>query len=353
MGINKKRTARRIVITSMAIFALIWVSKPDEGEAGDELKARYGTMQVTTGDLAGSRVGKLYQTYLGMETNIIPDTLVTNFDNQLLKLWQWKEKESGLKDVAKETMWKLIDEYSQSRTPTTLTTYRADIDQIAKRMYRVLDWQKMCQGRMMKSQRCLLLKEIVGTVGGRELLAYALTEIMPSFDGRLNVLIFDLMLQNACREYVESLPAIYDSYTSFSLYQPTQYAVFDTPGDIRGASIVNRYLPPLERIPGSVSMLRGDNLHKSAWLFAVRNLMWAIHRLNDQQFETLKNNWKDTDDEIVQLIAVAHHAPKKIDDMTKYWLDNDMEYDFSMSVRPKYLEYAKKTKSNYRALGSF
>jgi hypothetical protein len=176
---------------------------------------------------------------------------------------------------------------------------------------------------------------------------------MPSANGRLNVLIFDLMLINACREYGESLPAIHDSYTSFSLYQPTQFAVFDTPSEIRGASIVNRYLPPSERIPGSVSMLRGDDLHKSAWLFAIRNLMRVIHRLNDRQFTTLKNGWKDTNDEIVQLIAVAHHAPGRITKMAEFWLDNEMKHDFSLSVSSEYLSYAKKTKANYKALAGF
>jgi len=352
MNNEEKRTTRRMMYVFFVLFIFIWMFRPTKSDAGEELKARYGVVEFASNNLAGSRVGKLYQLYLGIESNIIPETLLTDFDSQLSKLWQMKEDVSGLKNVAEEARWQLIEEYSQARTPVTLKAYQTNIDQIANRTYQSINWQRMCRERGMKTRNCQTLQKIAKTIGGRELLAYGLTELMPAAEGRLNVLVLDLLLQNAGREYVESLPAIYDSYTSFGLYQFTQYAIFETPTEIRGASIVSTYLPVVEQIPGSVSKLRGDDHHKAAYLFAVRNLMRMIHRLNDRQLSTLESGWAHSDDEITQYIAVAHHSPSNALLAAKRWLDNGMKYDFSVSVSSRYLAYAKKTKVNYEALAT-
>ncbi|MEX2368786.1 MAG: hypothetical protein WD552_00105, partial [Candidatus Paceibacterota bacterium] len=125
MNTQEKRTTKRMMYAFFVLFILIWMFRPTKSDAGEKLEARYGAVEFSSNNLAGSRVDKLYQLYLGIETDIIPETLLTDFDSQLSKLWQMKEDSSGLKNVAEETRWQLIEEYSQARTLMTLKAYQA------------------------------------------------------------------------------------------------------------------------------------------------------------------------------------------------------------------------------------
>lgn len=341
MDCSTRRSIKVALVFLVLIFAGIALFGPNQ----------YEPVNVPTGELAGAKAGDLYQLYLGTTTTVIPDTLNNvDFGRQLKQLWQKKLDSFDVTDNTEQTMQQLIDAYYNQRTFTSLSTYIKKIDHIANQTHASLQWGSFCKARKMSIRTCGLLKGIANTLSGRELLAYSLTELMPSVNGTLNVKILDLLLQNAGHEYIASLPAVHDSLNSFGNYQFTDLALLDTPGVVRGASIVGSFLPTETTIPKDVGLLRGDDHHKAAYLFAVRNLARMIHRLNDRQLDTFENGWKNCGDEIVQFIAVSHHGPWAAVSAAKRWIDNDMEYDFSVSVSKGYVEYAQKTKANYQAL---
>jgi len=163
------------------------------------------------------------------------------------------------------------------------------------------------------------------------------------------------LLQNAGREFAERIPAVYDGLTSFGPYQFTEKALFETPEEVRGASRLNEHVDG-ERIPGSVSKLRGIEHHQAAYLLATQHIIKLIQNLDEDGVAVLEAGWEDNMSDIAQFIAAAHNYPYGSENIVgaltsgQYWIDNNMEKDFHFSAGSHSREYAVKTKYNYKAL---
>jgi hypothetical protein len=181
-----------------------------------------------------------------------------------------------------------------------------------------------------------------------------MAELLPSNNGELNRDYLDFLLRHGGRRYLESLPALHDDITSFGPVQFTQYAVYDVPGERRGASRVNVALPRGSelRIPGSTLRLRDNDHLRAAYLFAVSNLADGIRSLSERQLTTFERVAGPRGVDVAQFIAVAHNKPANGRRALRAWLDAGGNGSFRDYCVPVSRLYAQKTINNYWALSA-
>lgn len=358
----RKRTTRPIywIVPTVAVV-MYFTTNVIKLPLGDDSVDAYGPtttkVQYPTGNLAGNDVGGLYARYIEHD-GVIPDTLTIDYANNLEKLWDYKVRESD-NSVVRRTRNLLLQEYRKGDPGRmSLQGYQKIATKLSRQLHKEIDWQEVGSLRLYNYQRDAinqrklnLLRSIASSIEGRSLLAYALTELMPTANGSLNRDFLDFLLRTAGRNFIESIPAIHDSKTSFGPFQFTDNALYDLgPNQKRGASVVNEALPSHEQVPGSVIKLRGNDHLKAAWLNAVNNLALFIRYLNDEQMATLEDNWRTDKLAIVQLIANAHHGPPATRQDGELWLDNGARKPFVVSTAGRFIDYAEKTRANYQAL---
>ncbi len=319
------------------------------------------------GALAGRKVCDLYAEYLGLPCvqpsrhhagvpAIIPARLAINWDKSLVDLWARKVARSPRNMVVLNTSEAFLTEYlNGDRGLTTFDEYKARASYVANETWLALDWQRV--GTFYHSKRfgtltpakVALLRDIAGQVRGNDLMSYGAAELMPSSDGWLNHNYIDFVLRNAGRDWWERVPAEHDGWTSYGFYQFTSLALYDVRGVRRGASIPNQALPARLRVPGSVTMLRGDAHFRAAYLFAVDNLAEFILRLNPREMKTLTKVWRGGDRNIAEFVALAHHSPGSAYGAGLRWLDHGGRGDFARSTSRIEHIYATKASANYDA----
>lgn len=300
-----------------------------------------------TGRLEGRVLADLYTAYTGISGKV-PAKVSIDFHRQLKSMWVRKEKRSGQNSVVKKTSELLQKSYvEQAPTRMNLKEYLNWVDGILSEVKRSMNWELLGQIKGLSTQERKLVKEIAKSIDGRDLIAYGLTELMPSRDGKLNYLVLDFLLKNAGLEYVDRIPAMYDPKTSFGLFQFTEYALYDVPGKPkRGASIINQALPEEQKIPGSVSKLRGAQHYKAAFLFMIEN----IANLANRRYNSLNSTWQNNKNDLVMFTATAHHMPVPALGAARRWLDNNARLAFYISCGRHLRKYALKTKANLEAL---
>ena len=187
-----------------------------------------------------------------------------------------------------------------------------------------IDWDRLCKLRVyhLDALKCKTLKEIMGNIYGRDLIAYGMTELLPSKIGETNTLYLDVMLRNAGAQFLYHAPSLGDGYASLGLYQFTFLALREDAERVEGTNIVNSMVGPKgDKIPGSVVALFGHEHHTAAFYFAVHNVAGVLGQLNNKQAETLSKIHHTHQDEMVIMIACAHHNPKYTRQVIARWLD--------------------------------
>ena len=305
-----------------------------------------------TGAIEGHLANDLYADFIGYKGRI-PSEITVNWAKQLETLWDRKVDRRGSNAVVSQTRDLVVPEYARyDPGQMSLVEYQQNAARQADAIYENLDWTAVGKSYFKGDKRKLaLLREAAKTVGGRSIVAYAMTELLPSRNnGAYNRDYLDFLLQHAGRRYVESLPALHDNITSFGPYQFTQFAVYDANGGPRGASRMNRFLPKGQKIPGSTMMLRNDDHVKAAYLFGLDNLATLIRGLNKSQLRTFERVAPNKGLDIVQFIAVAHNKPAYAMPSARRWLDNGARTSFMESCPRVSQVYAMKTVANFRAL---
>ncbi|HBD05487.1 TPA: hypothetical protein DCZ32_03435 [Candidatus Uhrbacteria bacterium] len=335
------------IIAVLAVVASCCTAPEDDDSEGSGKADALRTYPMR--ELDGRVFGDLFAYYTGVHGKV-PETVDLNFCNNLKKMWEVKEKRSRGNSVVKETRKAVIGEYCGSDpTNITLREYVSNVERIAKQVQQSIDWSTVARVERLNEREAELVKEIALSITGKDLVAYSLTELMPGVDGDMNLMVLDFIVRNGGLEYVESIPAMYDSYTSFGPYQFTQYAWYDTGREKRGGSKLNQALRAQVK-HGSVSRLRGDEHHIAAYLFAIDNIAALVRRIDKRQMKTLERVYRTKHEAVVQYIATAHHQPASALSAASRWLDNDAHLPYSHSCNKRLLEYARKTEANMDAL---
>ena len=302
------------------------------------------------GALEGYELSGLYSTLTGLKGKV-PKKISVDFDKQLLKMFEFKSKISNNKVIDTEFK-ELVEGYVNGvHTYMTLEQYISEADKSIDSVNKNIDWKKVGELKGLNQLEIKLLESIAKSLNGRDLLAYGLTELMPSqTDGQKNMIVLDFLLRNAGREYVELIPALGDDLTSFGIFQFTSYALYNVNGEKRGASIINQALSPDKRIPDSVVKLKGNDHFKAAYMFATNNIADMIKELTRSQQSILLNSGAKNKSEIIKYIAASHYKPFYARKSAGPWLNNGGNDDFLKTVHPQVKAYARKTHVNWYAL---
>jgi hypothetical protein len=343
----------KLSLIAGAVLALITLSTASATE--------HRVMQCKSRTLAGHKVSGLYLDYIGpnavLKDGSIGSLITVDFNVQLKNLWTKKIRISRGNPVVRQMATQAARDYDIRRaTHLTLHEYIGLADREAHLVHSKISWNAIGDRYFRRHgfvdmRRLTLLREATGTIGGRDLIAYALTELMPGkWDGVLNREMLDFLLRNAGREFVEHIPAVYDRKTSFGPYQFTEYALYDGRGGPRGASIPNCALPKALRIDGSVIKLHGNLHFRAAYLNAIHNLALLLQHMSAKELQAFSDRGVKSDKALMEYVAVAHHAPYYAVKAGRRWLDHGAKKSFMVSAGGPYLLYAQKTASNYDAL---
>lgn len=354
INMGKKHLASILIAGGIGLAGLVYGPRIIENLKNknlhqSEIVLESKTKTYSTGNLEGRIFGDLYSEYTGIEGRV-PAEVTINFEDELDEMWNKKLKDFPNK-VAQQFYEEKVKEYDVLKSEKmSLEEYISEAQENINEVNKNLDWNKLKKIKDLSKKEESLLKKAISTINGKDLISYALTEIMPSSEGELNKNVLEFLLKNAGREYVEMIPAMHDVMTSFGPYQFTSYAVYDAMDTKEGASIVNSALPEKNKIPRSVSQLEGNDHHKTAYLFAINNYANLINKLNHAQKKVFEQTAMSKKSDLVGYIATAHHLPKYAIESYKRYLGNSAKTPYEASCGKTLKLYAKKTKANMKAL---
>ena len=309
---------------------------------------------VRFGPLAGRRLGDLYPLYLGLsqERNnsgvLIPEQARVNYARQLQRMWAIKERRSKRNPVVRQLGDDVVNSFARRQTRIGLEDYIDEAQNSVNEVRTNINWNSVRELYRLNDRQLRTLQNVSNIIGGNGVLAYALTELMPSSDGDLNVLVMDHLLRTAGREYVENIPALSDRFFSFGPFQFTSYAL-NARDSTAGATRMNTALPRSHQIPGSVSMLRGNDHFSAAYLFMLHNSAELINNLSDRQISRL-GNVRERRDNFLAYLAAAHHAPALARRDARQWIDGNPNAPIANYADGRIHRYINKTLANLRAL---
>lgn len=348
----------------------------DESFLDIEKKPRMYAM----GRLAGVKFGGLLSEYtIGEERRVRAEEGI-DFKFQQASLWRRKLEyvKKNNPDVygrVQEAARYLFSSYDQDRsTKMPLLQYRdhtkTSLDSVRKDLH--LDGiTKLAAFNKLGHSQVQLLHRLEHEITANGLLAFALTEIMPTegSDARTGAAVLDFLLQHAGVEYVDRIPAVHDSRISVGIYQFTSDALYELGHERHGASLIQSIMPT-RHIPASVLQLHGDQHHKAAYLFAVYNLAMFVRDFGEGRSEKFLEHFSSMPvDVVTEYIAAAHHLPANArraldaytDELVKYQKKTPEEKKKSKvpDTFQKHCEtkglgtYCRKTKDNLSALRSW
>ncbi len=273
--------------------------------------------KIKTSDwLKWRKVWDLYSHYLWYNWKSVEiwDTILFKPNKILEELYWRKFKRENTKwfTVAKDFYDNTVSKIDFDIVePSSLELMTENIKTTIKNINENFDRERFWKEKLKwNEEKIKLFKKICNNIDENCLLAYGMTELMPSPDWNLNKEILDFLLKNWWENFVMNLPAVADDYTSFWLYQFTSFAVYDASGRQEWASVMNLYLPKELKIPWSVTKLQWQDHHKAAYLFAMYNLYTLIFKAEWDMIKALEllTNQKDNND-LAQLIAIMHNLP--------------------------------------------
>jgi len=194
----------------------------------------------------------------------------------------------------------------------SIETYRSSIDAVVDQLEGALDWGKVQRLFVLKKNQLDSMRRFAGEIDADLLLSYAMTELMPSEDGARNVTVFDFLLRNAGRGYIDRIPALGDRLLSFGPYQFTPAALpHTTDGSGRTVRSSAHLLDATLKspvLPSNVVSLSGDDHHRAAYLFALYNIAVLVKDLGEERCAALAKRGRMSA-AVRDYVVAAHHRP--------------------------------------------
>lgn len=296
----------------------------------------YNPEEYDTSAIAGMTFpkGKLLHLYTGISGKVPPKAQI-DFPYQAWKMWRLKMEKMPHDVALARRAGELLKEYKSAgtteRSRISLSQYITDMSRMVETTKKVIDWEevkKIKELRYLSAEEIDLVRALSEKIVGKDLVAYSMTELLPSDNGAQNRHIMDFLLKNAGSAYLRLIPA-QDKARSWSYYQLTEeYAVSENNHDTfkwGGASIINKAVDPRFRIPKDMlHMKEGVHHHRGAMLFAINSLFRLVGEVKKAKSEMrtaeiLKALSSDTT-LLLQYISTAHHQTGYAPKMFVGWL---------------------------------
>lgn len=305
------------------------------------------TVIVDTSSIEGRKLGGLYADITGI-TGTVGKSHSVNYGETLAELWNRKLDRKNVSEATIKASAIPIEVFLSEPKKMTLKQFVAEAENQVHFAKKHLDFGAACKGYKLSKEECATFRTLADETRGLDLVAYGMTELMPSAEGSLNVKIMEILLRNAGSNYLCTIPALYDKMLSLGFYQFTSYAVNSNAG--QGASKMNTFLSKEAKIPGSVIALRNGDHHRAAYLFALDNFANLAKKTNVKEFAALKRALKQKPGDIVTYVATAHHSPKLALRSMKSWLLKGAQGSLNGHLVGRLKPYGKKSDNNLAAL---
>lgn len=334
--------------------------------------------------ISGFRIGPGLNRYLGLPTKEIhgkdgnvfryaeasgSDEL--DFKYELAQLWRRKlelirgdepAEEFGAHERGEgvvEAMQKIFETYTPPEpghgpSVEDFTTY---VDRVVGDTASKLDLTRVESHFKMGVQQKAAFERLATVIDGDLLLAYSMTELMPSHNGVENVRAYEFLLKNAGRGFLERIPALGDRLISFGPYQFTSIALESGLGrngkhHLHGASVIDatqetRMLPP------TVVSLHDDDHYRAAYLFALYNFVVLIKDLGEERSGQLLKHPVSLESAARDFVIAAHHRPANAVEAFKKLLQASKTQPTATLERfclPDVGMYLKKSHANEQAI---
>ena len=270
------------------------------------------------GPLAETKISDLYAQYLGMDKlgADIGEHIVYSPKHALAMLLVAKIERANANEkilAEQKAMLSAFAEhlyrgYNENGLKTDIVHYQAIIEKAISPVRTALEksFKSGPATHSLRSQEQIdLVVEAQKYIGGKELIAYSLTELMPSHNGLFNKIFLDFLLRSAGEDFVERIPSMNDSLISFGPYQMTNLPFEE--GRF-GVKYVDEHLNT-KFLPTNVSDLSGVQHHQAAYLFMVGNLMNLTSKLSSQQVHEMSRVIKEEPLVVTLFAALSHHSP--------------------------------------------
>lgn len=306
---------------------------------------------VKLGGVAGAYFGASHKDSDG-NVMPLPAAANINFSANLQYLWERKLAIPGVTGAARKGARVILARYDNSDPQYKgIKTFVHEVDEQAQLAHNSIDFPAFCTRIKLKPFQCSTLKRITATIRGKQLVAYGMTEVMPTWDGDLNYTILDTLLRNAGENYIQSIPAMGDKLMSLGFYQFTSHAVYKGETS-EGANVVSDFVADKSaQIPGSVVDLKGADHHRAAYYLMTYNMARLVRRLNEQDSQRLLSG-QCSRTSLTQFIATAHHMPTRAVDKAHDWIKGKCQQSITYYMGDHLTEYATKTRNNLEALES-
>ncbi|MFP4424212.1 MAG: hypothetical protein ACLFP2_03180 [Candidatus Woesearchaeota archaeon] len=318
--------------------------------------------ETDMGDLTGVRFANLFSDYTGI-IGKVPANADIDFTHQLDSMWKKKLKGNpGLKNFYEKRI-SSYDHKEAEKMP--FQEYLDTIDKVIEETYHNIDWETVRKHKPIRhlpseeglkaipldTERTELLKEMAGAISSKDMLSYAMTELMPSYDGEKNRAVLEMLVEEAGPEFINRIPSLGDNLLSFGPYQLTYHVIGESGRyDATGASIISKALPEEMQIPKDLIEIQGNDHHKAAYLLAINNIADALRKVDSKHIKMLNDNWKGNMENIAKYIAIANHYPTYAHRTFRFWIENNATYDINVSCSKRLLPYVRKTHENREAL---
>jgi hypothetical protein len=329
--------------------------------------------EYAMGSLAGEKVGKSFSLYFGLqEGDTIPPVLKIDFLRVLDTAYDRKktlleEKYNTDSSEAEELQAHYQGELKKRETQRERYSIQ-DLKKIGAEQVQLVDasiewdkFQKIPQYKNFTHDEVKLLRYLTRAMDGEILLAYSLTELMPSAeDFTKNIRVYEFLALHQ-PFILLAWPSLGDSKKSAGPYQFTDGAVgISSTGDKNGALIINQLLPPSERIPNELENLLSFPVQmRAAQLFVINNFAQLLFRIRkneskkkDRLLQLIQFIRSGGKEQTLALVASANNNPN--DAITAFvdWLDSGRQGEIKDFVK-KTETYITKSQGNYRALKSY
>lgn len=305
--------------------------------------------KVRLGGMAGAYFGKVRRDENG-NVKQLPNKVEIDFVANLQGLWDKKLKIRNVTGATQKNADFIVNRYRTSDPDYKgIKTFIKEVDDQAFLAHKSIDFKALCDKMKLNGAQCVTLNQVTSNIRGEQLVAYGMTEVMPTWNGEVNYVMLDTLLRNAGENYIQSIPALGDKLMSLGFYQFTSHAVYHA-DTVEGASYVNMFVRNRKAmIPGSVVALEGADHHRAAFYFATYNMGRLMKKLNEKDTAMLASGICSTTS-LTQFIATAHHMPSRAIDKAKDWIKGRCQKPITYYMGEHLTEYATKTKNNLEAL---
>lgn len=280
-----------------------------------------------------------------------------DYHENLTKLWEHKfannpdsKNMAAMTGVYEKTIVPMV-ENNMPFTKYSLQEWRTDMQATIDEVNMHIDRKIVCEKLWVDYAYSDVLQKVFMRMRNEHVLSYLCTELFGDLPGTFSLHYLDFLFQNAGKEYVYHIPAVYDDMASFGPYQLTS-AVVRHDRKKWSANVIQEALPENYRtIPGSMYKLTPEQQNQATYLNMIYN-MWLLinilekNKMSSNEIQKLGEIDMQT---LLEYLAVSHNSPRTAVRAMLHWLKKDMKKPFDSYIGKKKI-YAERTTKFYNAV---